>query len=36
VIPEIFEGKDVGTLFLSHEQEDFDTTDFIVHKKYME
>ncbi len=36
VLVDIFEGKDVGTLFLSHEQDDFDVTDYIVHKKYME
>lgn len=32
----LMDGKDVGTLFLAHEAEDFDTVDFIVHKGYLE
>ena len=36
VIDDFFEGKNVGTLFINHEQEDFDTLDFIINKKYME
>ena len=35
-IPKILAGEDVGTLFISHEQDDFDTTDFIINKKYMQ
>ena len=35
-ITSILEGEDIGTLFISHEQEDFDTTDFIINKRYME
>ena len=35
-INKVIEGEDVGTLFIAHEQEDFDTADFIKNKKYME
>lgn len=35
-INKVIDGEDVGTLFISHEQEDFDTADFIKNKKYME
>ena len=35
-ITAILEGENLGTLFISHEQEDFDTTDFIINKRYME
>lgn len=31
-IYDLMEGKSVGTLFLAHENDDFDTVDFIVHK----
>lgn len=33
-IYDLIEGKQVGTLFLAHENDDFDTVDFIVHKGY--
>ena len=33
-IYDLMEGKSVGTLFLAHENDDFDTVDFIVHKGY--
>ncbi|MGN0367214.1 MAG: glutamate 5-kinase [Wujia sp.] len=36
VIYDLIDGKDVGTLFLAHDNEDFDTVDFIVHKGYLE
>ena len=32
----VVNGKDVGTLFISHEQDDFDAKDFIINKKYMD
>ena len=32
----VVNGKDVGTLFISHEQDDFDANDFIINKKYMD
>ncbi len=35
-ITAVLEGEDIGTLFISHEQDDFDTTDFIINKRYME
>lgn len=35
-INKVIDGEDVGTLFIAHEQEDFDTTDFIINKRYME
>ena len=35
-ITAVLEGEDIGTLFISHEQEDFNTTDFIINKRYME
>lgn len=31
----LMDGDDVGTLFLAHDAEDFDTVDFIVHKGYL-
>ena len=33
-IYDLMEGKSVGTLFLAHENDDFDAVDFIVHKGY--
>lgn len=33
-IYDLMDGKPVGTLFLAHENEDFDTVDFIVNKGY--
>ena len=33
-IYDLMAGKSVGTLFLAHENDDFDTVDFIVHKGY--
>ena len=36
VITHLLRGDDVGTLFLAHEDDDFDTTDFIVNKRYLE
>ena len=35
LINELFDGEDVGTLFLAHEQPDFDTVDFIISKGYL-
>lgn len=35
-ISTVVNGKDVGTLFISHEQDDFDAKDFIINKKYMD
>ena len=34
-INHLIDGDDVGTLFLAHDAEDFDTVDFIVHKGYL-
>ena len=34
-INHLIDGYDVGTLFLAHDAEDFDTVDFIVHKGYL-
>ena len=34
-INHLMDGDDVGTLFLAHDAEDFDTVDFIVHKGYL-
>lgn len=34
-IHSLIDGEDVGTLFLAHPSEDFDTVDFIVHKGYL-
>ena len=31
----LMDGDDVGTLFLAHDVEDFDTVDFIIHKGYL-
>lgn len=31
----LMDGDDVGTLFLAHDAEDFNTVDFIVHKGYL-
>ncbi|MBE5953522.1 MAG: glutamate 5-kinase [Lachnospiraceae bacterium] len=31
----LIDGDDVGTLFIAHDVEDFDTVDFIVHKGYL-
>lgn len=36
LINALMDGEDVGTLFLAHDAEDFDTVDFILHKKYLE
>lgn len=36
LINALIDGEDVGTLFLAHDEEDFDTVDFILHKKYLE
>lgn len=36
LIYSLMDGEDVGTLFLAHDAEDFDTVDFILHKKYLE
>ena len=35
-ISRVVNGKDGGTLFISHEQDDFDAKDFIINKKYMD
>lgn len=35
LINALIDGEDVGTLFLAHDAEDFDTVDFILHKKYL-
>lgn len=35
LINSLIDGEDVGTLFLAHDSEDFDTVDFIVGKKYL-
>lgn len=34
-IYDLMDGKQVGTLFLAHDNDDFDTVDFIVHKGYL-
>lgn len=34
-INHLIDGDDVGTLFLAHDAEDFDTVDFIIHKGYL-
>lgn len=34
-IHSLIDGEDVGTLFLAHPSEDFDTVDFIVNKGYL-
>lgn len=31
----LIDGEDVGTLFLAHESDDFDTVEFIIHKGYL-
>ena len=31
----LIDGEDIGTLFIAHNAEDFDTVDFIVHKGYL-
>lgn len=31
----LIDGDDVGTLFIAHDVEDFDTVDFIIHKGYL-
>lgn len=31
----LMDGDDVGTLFIAHDVEDFDTVDFIIHKGYL-
>lgn len=36
LISQLLNGEDVGTLFLAHDDPDFDVTDFIVHKKYLD
>lgn len=36
LIYSLMDGDDVGTLFLAHATEDFDTVEFIAHKKYLE
>ena len=36
IITELLQGEDVGTLFLAHEDDSFDTTEFIVNKRYLE
>lgn len=36
LIYSLMDGDDVGTLFLAHDAEDFDTVEFISHKKYLE
>lgn len=36
LIYSLMDGDDVGTLFLAHAAEDFDTVEFIAHKKYLE
>ncbi len=35
LIHALLDGEDVGTLFLAHEQEDFDTVKFITSKEYL-
>ena len=35
LIYDLMDGKQVGTLFLAHDNDDFDTVDFIVHKGYL-
>lgn len=35
LIDDLIEGKDVGTLFVSHDLDDFDVVDFIVNKGYL-
>ena len=35
LIYDLMDGINVGTLFLAHENDDFDTVDFIVHKGYL-
>ena len=34
VINRLMDGEDVGTLFIAHDSEKFDTFDFIVNKGY--
>lgn len=34
-IYDLMDGKQVGTLFLAHDNDDFDTVDFIVNKMYL-
>lgn len=34
-INSLIDGEDIGTLFLAHSNDDFDTVDFIVNKKYL-
>ena len=34
VINQFIDGEDVGTLFIAHDSEEFDTFDFIVNKGY--
>ncbi len=34
-INHLMDGDDVGTLFLAHDAEDFNTVDFIIHKGYL-
>lgn len=36
LINELIDGVDVGTLFLAHDNKDFDTVQFIVNKEYRE
>ena len=36
IILRLLNGEDEGTLFLAHEDDSFDTTDFIVNKRYLE
>lgn len=36
LIYSLIDGDDVGTLFLAHNSEDFDTVDFILNKRYLE
>ncbi|MBO6162999.1 MAG: glutamate 5-kinase [Eubacterium sp.] len=35
IILRLLEGEDEGTLFLAHNDENFDITDFIINKKYL-
>jgi len=36
IILRLLNGEDEGTLFLAHSDDDFDVTDFIVNKRYLE
>ena len=36
IILRLLNGEDEGTLFLAHKDDSFDTTDFIVNKRYLE